>query len=317
MFKEYLEQKQTVIYKILLNAFNNKKVSHAYLLVGEEGTPLIDLAKFIAKSYLCENDVLACEKCEVCSRIEHESYFDVHIIDGSNESIKDNMVKDLKKELNLTSLENNKSVYIINLIENATTKTVNSLLKFLEEPEENILAIITTNNIAKVLPTIISRCQLLRVKSPNKIDVVNNLVNEGIDYSDAFIASNYFSNINDIKNLLNSENFIQIKELAYKFYTTLINEKELVAFNMQLDISKILIKNKDDISLFLDILIDLVKDYYRENKVFKDSNDCINDMYDINKLLEILYLYQGKLKSNANTQLLLDSLCYKIMEVQK
>ena len=317
MFKEYLKDKQTVIYNILLNAFKNNKVSHAYLLQGEEGTPLMDLAKFIAKSYLCREDVLACETCETCLRIDHDSYFDVHIIDGSCESIKDNMVKDLKKELNLTSLESNKSVYIINLIENATIKTVNSLLKFLEEPEDNILAIITTNNISKVLPTIVSRCQLLRVKSPNKTDLVNNLVNEGIDYSDAFIATNYYSNVNEVKNLLNSENFKEIKELAYKFYTTLITEKELVAFNMQLDIAKRLIKDKEDISLFLDILIDLVKDYYRDNKVFADSNDCINDLYDINKLLEILYLYQGKLRSNANVQLLLDSLCYKIMEVQK
>ena len=318
MFKEYLKNNQTVIYQILQNAFKNHHESHAYLLYGEKGTDLIGLAKFIAQSFLCkQDDVLACETCETCKRISENNYFDVHFIDGSNESIKDNMVKELKKELTLSSLENGKSIYIINLIENATLKTVNSLLKFLEEPSDDVVAIITTNNMSKVLPTIISRCQLLRFKTPNKQELIDKLISLGVNKEDAFIATSYASSIDDVNDLLKNNRFNVVKECAYSFYDVLIGDKQRVAFFMQNDVSKKLGNSREELSLFLDILQDIIKDYYREEKIFSISDDIIFDLYDIYKLLEIINIYQGKLSVNVNTGLLLDSLSYRIMEVFK
>jgi hypothetical protein len=87
------------------------------------------------------------------------------------------------------SLEvNGKKIYIIHLIEKATIGAMNSLLKFLEEPVDDVVAIITTQNISKVLATIISRCQLIRLKDYSSLDLENYLISEGFDAEDAYLS---------------------------------------------------------------------------------------------------------------------------------
>ena len=72
-------------------------------------------------------------------------------------------------------------VYILNLIENTTIEAINSILKFLEEPGQKVYAFLTTNNENAILPTIISRCQVLRLKLIDKKTVINTAIDEGVD----------------------------------------------------------------------------------------------------------------------------------------
>ncbi|MDY4787995.1 MAG: hypothetical protein SO253_01595 [Bacilli bacterium] len=310
MFKEDLKNSQPVIYQTLFNAFNLKHQSHAYLINGDKEQDVLDLAKFIAKSFLClDNEVLACEKCNNCKRIDDNSFYDVHLIDGSKETIKDQTVKELKKDLTLSSLENNKSIYIIHLIENASLKTINSLLKFLEEPEDNVIAIITTNNLAKVLPTIISRCQLLRLKSANKEVFLNRMVSNGVNKEEATIVSYCYDDKINYQEVLEDKRFNKIKDYAYDYINDIFNNLDDLIYLMSTDIAKNLM-NREDVSLFLDIVIAILKDLLNENSVFNfNKNLTINDIV---KVLDLLYLYQGKLSSNVNVLLLLDSLSYQI-----
>lgn len=310
MFKEDLKNSQPVIYQTLFNAFNLKHQSHAYLINGDKEQDVLDLAKFIAKSFLClDNEVLACEKCNNCKRIDDNSFYDVHLIDGSKETIKDQTVKELKKDLTLSSLENNKSIYIIHLIENASLKTINSLLKFLEEPEDNVIAIITTNNLAKVLPTIISRCQLLRLKSANKEVFFNRMVSNGVNKEEATIVSYCYDDKINYQEVLEDKRFNKIKDYAYDYINDIFNNLDDLIYLMSTDIAKNLM-NREDVSLFLDIVIAILKDLLNENSVFNfNKNLTINDIV---KVLDLLYLYQGKLSSNVNVLLLLDSLSYQI-----
>lgn len=310
MFKEDLKNSQPVIYQTLFNAFNLKHQSHAYLINGDKEQDVLDLAKFIAKSFLClDNEVLACEKCNNCKRIDDNSFYDVHLIDGSKETIKDQTVKELKKDLTLSSLENNKSIYIIHLIENASLKTINSLLKFLEEPEDNVIAIITTNNLAKVLPTIISRCQLLRLKSANKEVFFNRMVSNGVNKEEATIVSYCYDDKINYQEVLEDKRFNKIKDYAYDYINDIFNNLDDLIYLMSTDIAKNLM-NREDVSLFLDIVIAILKDLLNENSVFNfNKNLTINDIV---KVLDLLYLYQGKLSSNVNVLLLLNSLSYQI-----
>ena len=202
--KDLLIRTQRVAFQTLANGFKNNRISHAYLISGSIESSLKEMALYLAKSLVClDLDPLACEECVNCERIENNIYPDFIMIDGSKESIKKHQIEELQETFSKVSLEvNGKKIYIIHLIEKATIGAMNSLLKFLEEPVDDVVAIITTQNISKVLATIISRCQLIRLKDYSSLDLENYLVSEGYDAEDAYLSSKMFTNANDAKEYL-------------------------------------------------------------------------------------------------------------------
>ena len=85
----YLENYQRIIYRTFVNALNKEQVSHAYLLSGEPGTPLLACATYLAKSLICDNpNPLACNTCFTCLRLEEGNYADFILLDGSQKTIK-------------------------------------------------------------------------------------------------------------------------------------------------------------------------------------------------------------------------------------
>ena len=94
---KYLKNRQPIIYQTFTNSLKNKSLSHAYLLVGNPGTPLLETATFLAKSILCDDpSPLACSNCITCLRIESNNYPDVMILDGSKATIKKENVLNVK-----------------------------------------------------------------------------------------------------------------------------------------------------------------------------------------------------------------------------
>ena len=78
--EKYLKEYQPVIYQTFLNAFQKDKLSHAYLISGSSGAPLLDVAMFFAKSLLCDNpSPLACDECITCLRVDDGNYPDFFI----------------------------------------------------------------------------------------------------------------------------------------------------------------------------------------------------------------------------------------------
>ena len=78
---EYLLKHQPIIYRSFCNAIKYNRLSHAYLLVGNQGAPLIETATFLAKSLLCEHpNPLACSTCETCRKIDDGSYYDLLLL---------------------------------------------------------------------------------------------------------------------------------------------------------------------------------------------------------------------------------------------
>ena len=139
---QYLEKYQPVIYKTFINAKNENKLSHAYLLSGSIGMPLKETALFLAKSLLCDDpQPLACEKCITCLRVDEGNYPDVIIFDGTEGRIKKDDVQKIIGSFDKSALEDKGiMIYVIHLVENMTSVAVNALLKFLEEPGRNIFA---------------------------------------------------------------------------------------------------------------------------------------------------------------------------------
>ena len=318
--KDVLIKTQRVAFQTLANGFKSNRISHAYLISGTIESSLKDLAFYLAKSLVCNKlEPLACEECINCIRIDEFNYPDFIFIDGSKESIKKQQVEELQETFSKVSLEvNGKKIYIIHLIEKATLGAVNSLLKFLEEPIDDVVAIITTQNISKVLSTIISRCQLIRLKDYSSYDLENLLISESYDEEDAYLASKLFTNLIDAKKYLDDSEYLEIKDIAIETLKEIIKGNDPIVFNMQ-NTYKI-ITTKEKTYKYLEIIILFLKDIInlqtgqriRFVNHKKDLEALNNKIINVNETLKLLMITQGYLNTNIN--LLLDSMFYKLMK---
>lgn len=146
------------------------KVSHAYLIEVddyEESFPIVlSFVKLILCSHNCKKiERLNCDKCNTCKLIDDNNYPDLKIIEPDGREIKKAQLLNLQAEYKNKSLLDNKRIYIIKEADKLNAASSNTILKFLEEPEDDIVAILLTTNRFKVLKTILSRCQLLSLKS--------------------------------------------------------------------------------------------------------------------------------------------------------
>lgn len=144
----------------------SNKLSHAYLIEMEDSSTEFPLVLLFVKMILCpleinKCDKLNCSKCNVCRLIDEKNFPDFEIIEADGNQIKKNQLLELKDEFQKTSLIGKRRVYVIKDAEKLNPSSANTILKFLEEPEENIIAILLTRNRYQVLDTILSRCQIL------------------------------------------------------------------------------------------------------------------------------------------------------------
>jgi len=313
--KELIKESQPVVYRIIENGFKNKKTSHAYLISGEKGMPVKQTAVFLAQSFLCDsNENLACEECINCIRVKEGTYADLIVIDGEKESIKKDMIDSLQDEFGKTALEEKGlKVYIIHLVEKATSSAINGLLKFLEEPSSDVVAILTTENLSKVLPTIVSRCQLLRLKTISKDGLVKELVNEGVGEEDAKVLVSFYNDKEEILQILEDESYQEIKDLAFEAFLKFKNDDDF-AFFIQRSVAPKVYK-KEQCTLFLGIIELLFKDSLLDGlSIFNNQELKLSyDKEDIEGFVYSIIMCREKIDLNANIALLLDDLSYKLM----
>ena len=263
--EKYLKNSQPVVYKTFVNALKSKTLSHAYLLVGNPGTPLFDVAKFLAKSILCDEPApLACENCITCLRIESDNYPDIITLDGSKGTIKKDDVLSIENRFEKAAFETKGiMIYIINLVENMTIEAVNSMLKFLEEPDAEVYAFLTTNNENNILPTIISRCQTLHLKTVPREDVIKEAIEMNVEQSDAELLSYFYNDPELIFDLMNSDekdDYLESKQALEGLLNTLdTGNSRDVMFYVDKEIIPT-IKSKEEMRYFIDMLTEVYED---------------------------------------------------------
>ena len=262
----YLKENQPIIYKTFTNALESHTLSHAYLLVGNPGTPLYEVAKYLAKSVICdEPSPLACDNCITCMRVDSDNYPDIIKLDGSKATIKKEDVLNIESRFEKTAFEiKGVMIYIINLVENMTLEAVNSVLKFLEEPESEIYAFLTTNNVNNVLPTIVSRCQTLPLKSLPRDQVIKDAEALFVDQQDAELLSYFYNDGELIYDFLQddeaSDNYFEAKKAFTGLLDTMAggNYKDVIYYSQKEIIP--LIKTKEELRFFVDLLSQAYED---------------------------------------------------------
>lgn len=167
---------QEHIKKALTNAITTNKISHAYLFTGPRGTGKTSTARIFAKSLNCVEGptIHPCGKCGNCIDITNSTPMDVIEIDAaSNRSVED--AQHILERVMYAPVNSRYKIYIIDEVHMLSTTAFNALLKTLEEPPKNVIFILATTEVHKVLDTIKSRCQRYDFRRITTDDIVNHL----------------------------------------------------------------------------------------------------------------------------------------------
>lgn len=274
MSKDSLVKERFINYvdKIILN----NKLSHAYLIELDNYDKDLSYVYSFIKMILCDvsyNELSSCNN-PIINQIDNNNYPDITIISTDNSVIKKGQLIDLQKEFSNKSLLNNKRIYIIFQSEKLNTSSANTILKFLEEPEDDIIAFLLTDNRYHVLDTLLSRCQVLSLKENNNII---NSDDSDLDFLDCVI---------------NPHNFY----IKYNYFIINIIPDKDIAKNKFINVENIIINY-------------LNSKYCYHN----DDNDfyILLDKVDNNKLINIISIieeYIVKLDFNINYKLWLDAI---------
>lgn len=246
MNEETLRRYEPTLAKLFQNSRKKDRVAGAYLLYGPKNAPLKEVALYLAESFGCEKGLFACHECPSCRRFEEGIHPDFLLIDGETQMIKRADIDNLEEKLSKTTLEKrHRPCYVIHRIENTNTTSCNALLKFLEEPKDGRVAILTSYHRDRVLPTILSRCIAIRIDPIDPKAFRDELLSttfqkEGgrkkytLDEGGAYILSRLYSSLDEVQELLFQDKapFQTGYGIAEEFLQTLPLSSRQAAFSL-------------------------------------------------------------------------------------
>lgn len=309
MLEKY-KNEQPYAYKILKNSIEKDKLSHAYLFETNDYSKSYDFILSFIKEVFCKYKIDNKEdaKKNICRRIDDNNFLEFKIIRPDGQWIKKEQIENLQKEFETKSIESTKKVYLILDADKMNSYAANSLLKFLEEPEENIIAILVTENQHQVIKTIKSRCQIIRLLANQNNNLTSNerlvaLLTNGKENYDAFI--------NDAQKM-------ELIDYAVNFCVRIEKEKYLMICDNANNLKKTL-STKEDYDVFLSVLLLFYEDLInykmgRRNILFDSKIDTIKELAgklllkDLCNKLNIVNSLKYELNVNANLNLLFDKL---------
>ena len=311
MFDNFKDS-QFVAFSLLTNSIKNNKISHAYLIDGNSNEHAFDFVMSLVKVILCKyhyTNFDKCGSCNLCNRIDSGNYPEVKIISSDSLVIKKEQLLELQSDFSKISVEGDYRIYIIKDCDKMNKQASNSLLKFLEEPEEGIIAILLTNNINKVLKTIVSRCQLITLAKDRHFNSDSTLKN---------FAYSFCSSQEEIDNFLEDQSKKDMIESIIKFILYYEeNGLDIMIYLKKMWYNNFLTRDDNIMAVFLMVLFyfDVFKykyslndyffcDYLDELKNVSNANSLDDILKKIDKCVEI----KENLEYNLNTNLTIDNL---------
>ncbi|CAM3957868.1 DNA polymerase III subunit delta' [Cohnella lubricantis] len=304
---------------LLQNAIRSGRVAHAYLFAGPAGSGRLAMAQAFAQTLLCEKQGEdACGECLECRKVLHGNHPDLHLIAPDGASVKIEQIRELQRELSYRSAGAGRKIYIIEGAETMTVQAANSLLKFLEEPPSPVVAMLIAPSAQAVLPTILSRSQLVPFVPGDPLELEQALIAEGaapllartavhlasgLDGARAYIQENWFAETRNV--------VIQLgKEMPSRFPAVLLTAQQQVF--------------KTVLAEHIDIMLQMLALWYRDmiyiltgredRLVFADQKDWLSknawsrSLDSWVRAMELTLTAARRIKANVQPQLALEQL---------
>lgn len=326
-YSEILKKQQPVVYKTLSNALKQDRLSHSYLFSGPKGSGKKQAAFLLAQSLVClENkNGFACEKCSNCLRIKENNYSDFIYVQAKTNTIRLQDLEDIKQRFDKTALEKaGKKIFIINECEKLTFQAANSLLKFIEEPTNNLTGIFLTSQVENVLPTIVSRCQNVNFRPLSKKDFYDYCQSLNMSELYCHMISQLVSSQQEIIQYKDSKIFAFALETFREFMDDYLDNNSEAFIELQDDFVKQ--KKMDDKSLreaigcFIDVGLiffqDYLQNYQSKDEDYKQLLDKTkaNKKFNCSYFMKVFAQCNDNLKKAANGLLCIDRLVYRLKE---
>ncbi|MEN3189976.1 MAG: DNA polymerase III subunit delta' C-terminal domain-containing protein [Atribacterota bacterium] len=329
-FKNIIGQEKAI--NILLKSLKEEKIFPSYIFMGDDGVGKKSTAVEFAKAINCLNlssDFEVCESCSSCNKINKLCSPDLKIIEPIKGSIRIEQIRELRREVNLKPFENRKKIYIIDQAEEMTLEASNCLLKTIEEPPDYAIIILICTNLDSILPTIVSRCQLIKFRLIDYLKIMETVLLNKINLEKGkaeLISKLAQGSIGKALKLVSDKEYFNRREKILNYLTLILPGK--YNSNLITNMEKILTdmnKTEETLDIILfwyrDIL--LVKELRIQKYILNvDKLKIIKEkskVYSREMLIDILdYIEQIQefMKKNINKRLILERLYLKMVGVE-
>ncbi|OUV38580.1 MAG: DNA polymerase III subunit delta [Rhodobacteraceae bacterium TMED111] len=220
----------TETYATLLSRYLAKKLHHGLLLTGPEGIGKYHLATSVSNALLCKRPGTdgPCEQCQSCQLRQAGNHPDFHILESEKQLGVDKIREGIAKLSGMAQMGGNK-VLLIPSAGTMTEAAANALLKTLEEPTNNTFLLLVTDNINKLMPTILSRCERQVLPLPSISESLNYLQAKGVeDASEALLAAYGYAPLR-VEEALSGDNDFSYRDFSDGIQALLAGDANLQA----------------------------------------------------------------------------------------
>lgn len=303
------------------------RIAHAYLFSGQKGAGKRRMALYFAQSLFCQAPIEhgACLTCAECLRIEHGNHPDIHVLEPEGTSIKIEQIRDLQSALAYRGVETNRKLFILNQADQLTVQAANSLLKLLEDPYPQTIAILLTEQPHKLLPTLLSRLQQITFDPPS-VEQISAQLAKQIDSNQANFISQMTTDLEEAIALSQAEWFAELKKLVIQLTEDLLLSSKEKAFFLIQDKWLVIAKEKEQTDIGLSLLLFWYRDvlythlgledkYMYKNEQERLSKQAVHLTKErIAKNMEAILQAKQRLQANAHLGLLLEQLVLRLQE---
>lgn len=324
---EELQKLQPIVMKQLQTFFMKHRLAHAYIFDGEKGVGKSGIMRFFVKLMLCDHvvDNVPCETCRNCRRVESGNHPNFLQIEPDGQFIKIDQIRDLMVEMKMRGVEEGRKIYVLHHADRLNTASANMLLKFLEEPDGEVTAILLTEQMQAILPTIRSRCQHIKFQKISRNALMQQLVEQGVTQSMAATVSMMTNELVTAFFLANDESFAHARKTVLKLVEAIrINVHEALLYVQDDWLPSF--KEKSEMEQALDLLLFAYRDIVAI-KANSEATCTYPDMYAVFKeialhstfeqlsnQLQAILLARGQLQKNMNRALMMEQLMLNLQE---